>query len=55
MEKRSIEGVLESINQQVTELKKTHKVKVCGMTPEVKVVGLGKRIWHTANLELTEK
>ncbi len=53
--KKTIEGVLEDINKQLSEIRKTHNYKVVNDKKSVREVPGGKRIWLTIDLELEEK
>lgn len=54
--KKTIEGPLESINEQLSDLRKKNTVKIVSTkTGDIKVANGKKRNWLTVVLELTEK
>jgi hypothetical protein len=52
--KKTIKGVLESINKQLKEIRQKHDYKVVGNSSEVEGEIGSKRIVLTVELELTE-
>ncbi len=53
--KKTITGVLESINEQLKEIRKTHDYKILKDSSEIKGNKGEKRNWLTFELELKEK